>query len=260
MAQSHRPPRGKPPAFDRPPKTPTDTPQRSSSRMEHDPESVRKLARQSCRVTLSLAEIEFSLHRPRSPPTSVREWLPADDALDRFVQLLRKIGIEFSNLGRVSDEAFIRRLHVFGLHFERLFHRFGAHELLCSSRVILERSLGVICKLDGNCLEGLRHGAKRFHRSLHVFLLYLVNVLWHVHPPTAFRGLTLSRSLQRLELTHHLCCEFRNRRVNVHRTLHDRVGVLDAAPRCARDGLLVRLDRLHAHGAADRRPVVTSTT
>src|SRR5262245_25253131 len=44
------------------------------------------------------------------------------------------------------------------------------------------------CKLDGDCLEGLRPGAKRFHRSVHVFLLYLVNAFRHVHLPTAFPG------------------------------------------------------------------------
>jgi len=51
----------------------------------------------------AFGEIEFSLHRPRSASTSTRERLPADDALDRLVQLFRKIGVEFTNLGCVGN-------------------------------------------------------------------------------------------------------------------------------------------------------------
>src|SRR6516162_9328213 len=69
----------------------------------------------------SVGEIEFSLHRPRSASTSTRERLPADDALDRLVQLFRKIGVEFTNLGCVGNEALIRRPHVVSLHLDRLF-------------------------------------------------------------------------------------------------------------------------------------------
>src|SRR6266436_4974837 len=85
------------------------------------------------------------------------------------LQLFCKIGIEFSNLGCVGNEVFICRLHVFALHLERLFPRLGAHKLLCSRRMVLERSLAIIREPNGNCLETFRYGTKGLHRSVHVF-------------------------------------------------------------------------------------------
>ena len=90
------------------------------------------------RASRSLAESNFRYTGHAVRLHQLAKGLLPMNALDRFVQLLRKIGIEFTNLGCVSDEAFIRCPHVFGLHLDRLFQGFGAHELLCSRRVVLE--------------------------------------------------------------------------------------------------------------------------
>src|SRR6266498_4714396 len=132
----------------------------------------------------------FATHRPYSPSTSAREWLSADDTLNRLVQLLCTVEIELANLGCVGNEAF-KAVFTYSLCTSNaFFQRLGAHELLCGRHVVVQRFLGIIRELDCNCLEALRHSAKRLHRRVHVGLpklLYLVNVLQHLHLPAAFR-------------------------------------------------------------------------
>src|SRR5471032_428395 len=64
-----------------------------------------------------------------------------DRGFDRLVGLLGEIGIEFADLGCLGNEAFIRGLEVFALHFDRRIERLRAEQLLERGRALLERLL-----------------------------------------------------------------------------------------------------------------------
>src|SRR6202790_5902052 len=71
-----------------------------------------------------------------------------DRGFDRLVGLLGEIGIEFADLGRLGDEAFVGGLGEVALHFDRLVEGLGTEQLLGRRRALLERLLGIIGDLD----------------------------------------------------------------------------------------------------------------
>src|SRR5215470_5127941 len=89
-------------------------------------------------------------------------------ALERLVRLLGDVGIELADLGRLGDKAFVRGLHVVGLHLDRLFQRLGAHQPLDRSRAILEGLLRVVGHFGRNGLQALGGDAKRTQRGLDI--------------------------------------------------------------------------------------------
>src|SRR5262245_7782869 len=103
-------------------------------------------------------------------------------ALERLVGLLGDIGVEFADLGRLGDKAFVGGLHVVGLPLACLFQRLGTHQPLDRGGAILERLLRVVGHLGRNRLQPLGGDAERAQRGLHIVLpelLHFVEVCQH---------------------------------------------------------------------------------
>src|SRR6516165_8335934 len=104
----------------------------------------------------------------------------------RLEGVLGKSGIEFANLGRLSDEARIRSLGIFRLDLNGAVQGLGGQELLEESRTVFERLLRVLGRLRSNGLEVLRKSRSRRGRRLELFFsefLKIFEIVSHVTFP-----------------------------------------------------------------------------
>src|SRR6476659_1774240 len=112
----------------------------------------------------------------REPGELLRRRDFRDEAFERLVGLLREVGVELAELGRLRDEAFVGALHVFALHLDRLLQRLGAEQLLERGAAVLEALLRVVGEFGRDRLPALRHGAELLHGDVHVVFSELLNV------------------------------------------------------------------------------------
>ena len=106
-----------------------------------------------------------------------------EDAFERLVGFLGEIGVQLTELGRFGDEAFVCRLGVLGLHFDRLVQRLDAEQLLEGGRTVLESLLRVVGELDRDRLAALRDRAEGLQGRFDVLFadrLQVFEILHHV--------------------------------------------------------------------------------
>src|SRR4051794_23470227 len=100
-----------------------------------------------------------------------------EQAFVGLVGLLGEVGVEFTELGRLGDEALIARLDVVALHLDRLLQRLGAEELLQGRAAVFEALLRIVRELGRDRLPALRHAAELLHAGVDIVFAKLLDVL-----------------------------------------------------------------------------------
>jgi hypothetical protein len=85
------------------------------------------------------------------------------DSVERRKAVLSQLGIEFTGLRRLSDEALVGALHVLGLNFDCLVERLDTDELLEGGSGVLERLLGVVSGFNHDRLSAGGGNLKSLH-------------------------------------------------------------------------------------------------